>query len=91
MSRPIARPASAYGVIGKTEDVYFKMINDQGGVNGRKIDFISYNDGYSPPKRVEQIRKLIESNEVFLVFNALGSRPVTSRMPPIRNGRTMRA
>src|ERR1700751_4362869 len=66
-------PASAYGVIGKTEDAYFKMINDQGGINGRKINWISYDDGYSPPKTVEQIRKLIESDEVFLVFNALGT------------------
>jgi ABC-type branched-subunit amino acid transport system substrate-binding protein len=66
-------PASAYGVIGKTEEAYFKMINDNGGVNGRKINFISYDDGYSPPKTVEQIRKLIESDEVFLVFNALGT------------------
>jgi branched-chain amino acid transport system substrate-binding protein len=66
-------PASAYGVIGKTEDAYFKMINDEGGINGRKINFISYDDGYSPPKTVEQVRKLIESDEVFLVFNALGT------------------
>ncbi|MGJ4939934.1 ABC transporter substrate-binding protein [Bradyrhizobium sp. HKCCYLS1011] len=66
-------PASAYGIIGKTEDAYFKMINDQGGINGRKINFVSYDDGYSPPKTVEQIRKLIESDEVFLVFNALGT------------------
>jgi branched-chain amino acid transport system substrate-binding protein len=66
-------PASAYGIIGKTEDAYFKMINDAGGVNGRKINFVSYDDGYSPPKTVEQIRKLIESDEVFLVFNALGT------------------
>lgn len=66
-------PASAYGIIGKTEDAYFKMINDQGGINGRKINFISYDDGYSPPKTVEQVRKLIESDEVFLVFNALGT------------------
>lgn len=66
-------PASAYGVIGKTEEAYFKMINDQGGVNGRKIDFITYDDGYSPPKTVEQDRKLIESDEVFLIFNALGT------------------
>jgi ABC-type branched-subunit amino acid transport system substrate-binding protein len=66
-------PASAYGVIGKTEEAYFKMINEQGGVNGRKINFISYDDGYSPPKTVEQVRKLIESDEVFLVFNALGT------------------
>jgi branched-chain amino acid transport system substrate-binding protein len=66
-------PASAYGIIGKTEDAYFKMINEAGGINGRKIEFISYDDGYSPPKTVEQIRKLIESDEVFLVFNALGT------------------
>ena len=66
-------PASAYGVIGKTEDAYFKMINDAGGINGRKIKFISYDDGYSPPKTVEQVRKLIESDEVLLVFNALGT------------------
>src|ERR1700722_14664265 len=66
-------PASAYGVIGKTEDAYFKMINEEGGINGRKINFISYDDGYSPPKTVEQVRKLIESDEVLLVFNALGT------------------
>jgi ABC-type branched-subunit amino acid transport system substrate-binding protein len=68
-------PASAYGVIGKTEDAYFKMVNDQGGINGRKITFISYDDGYSPPKTVEQARKLIESDEVLLIFNALGTPP----------------
>ena len=66
-------PASAYGIIGKTEEAYFKMINDNGGVNGRKINFVSYDDGYSPPKTVEQVRKLIESDEVFLIFNALGT------------------
>jgi len=66
-------PASAYGIIGKVEEAYFKMINDQGGINGRKIAWISYDDGYSPPKTVEQTRKLIESDEVFLVFNALGT------------------
>ncbi|MCG6206538.1 ABC transporter substrate-binding protein [Rhodopseudomonas sp. HC1] len=66
-------PASAYGVIGKAEEAYFRMINDQGGINGRKINFISYDDAYSPPKTVEQVRKLIESDEVFLVFNALGT------------------
>ena len=66
-------PASAYGIIGKTEDAYFKMINENGGVNGRKINFISYDDGYSPPKTVEQTRKLIESDEVLFVFNALGT------------------
>ena len=66
-------PASAYGVIGKTEEAYFKMINDQGGINGRKINFISYDDGYSPPKTVEQARKLVESDEVLLLFNPLGT------------------
>src|SRR3984885_6730823 len=66
-------PASAYGMIGKTEEAYFRMINDQGGINGRKINFISYDDGYSPPKTVEQTRKLIESDEVFLIFNSLGT------------------
>ncbi|HEX8078281.1 MAG TPA: ABC transporter substrate-binding protein, partial [Chthoniobacterales bacterium] len=66
-------PASAYGVIGKTQAAYFKMINDQGGINGRKIDFISYDDGYSPPKTVEQTRKLVESDEVLLIFNPLGT------------------
>jgi branched-chain amino acid transport system substrate-binding protein len=66
-------PASAYGVIGKTEEAYFKMINDAGGINGRKINFMSYDDGYSPPKTVEQVRKLIESDEVLLIFNALGT------------------
>ena len=66
-------PASAYGIIGKTEEAYFKMINDEGGINGRKINWFSYDDGYSPPKTVEQIRKLIESDEVLFVFNALGT------------------
>ena len=70
---PYSGPASAYGIIGKTEEAYFKMINDQGGINGRKINFISYDDAYSPPKAVEQVRKLIEGDEVFLVFNALGT------------------
>ena len=68
-------PASAYGIIGKTEEAYFNMVNDQGGINGRKIKFITYDDGYSPPKTVEQARKLIESDEVLLIFNALGTPP----------------
>jgi ABC-type branched-subunit amino acid transport system substrate-binding protein len=72
---PYSGPASAYGVIGKTEAAYFKMINDAGGINGRKIDFISYDDGYSPPKTVEQARKLVESDEVLLIFNSLGTPP----------------
>src|SRR5450432_2902571 len=70
---PYSGPASAYGVIGKTEAAYFKKMNDAGGINGRKINFISYDDGYSPPKAVEQARKLVESDEVLLVFNSLGT------------------
>ena len=72
---PYSGPASAYGVIGKTEAAYFKKINDAGGINGRKINFISYDDAYSPPKTVEQARKLVESDEVLLIFNSLGTPP----------------
>jgi branched-chain amino acid transport system substrate-binding protein len=75
---PYSGPASAYGVIGKTEDAYFRMINAQGGINGRKISFISYDDGYSPPKTVEQARRLVESDEVLLIFNSLGTPPNTA-------------
>jgi branched-chain amino acid transport system substrate-binding protein len=75
---PYSGPASAYGVIGKTEEAYFKKINAEGGINGRKINFISYDDGYSPPKTVEQARKLVESDEVLLVFNPLGTPPNTA-------------
>ena len=64
---PYSGPASAYGVIGKMEEAYFKMINDQGGINGRKINYITYDDGYSPPKAVEQARKLVESDEVLFI------------------------
>jgi branched-chain amino acid transport system substrate-binding protein len=70
---PYSGPASAYGVIGKAEEAYFKMINDNGGINGRKISFVSYDDAYSPPKAVEQVRKLVESDEVLVVFNPLGT------------------
>jgi branched-chain amino acid transport system substrate-binding protein len=70
---PYSGPASSYGLIGKTEEAYFKMINDQGGVNGRKINFITYDDGYSPPKAVEQARKLVESDEALVIFNSLGT------------------
>src|SRR5450432_2833146 len=70
---PYSGPASAYGVIGKTEEAYFKKINAEGGIKGRKINFVSYDDGYSPPKAVEQARKLVESDEVLLVFNSLGT------------------
>jgi branched-chain amino acid transport system substrate-binding protein len=70
---PYSGPASAYGVIGKTEEAYFKKINAEGGINGRKINFVTYDDGYSPPKAVEQARKLVESDEVLAVFNPLGT------------------
>jgi branched-chain amino acid transport system substrate-binding protein len=70
---PYSGPASAYGTIGKTEAAYFTKINADGGINGRKINFISYDDGYSPPKAVEQARKLVESDEVLLIFQSLGT------------------
>jgi len=72
---PYSGPASSYSVIGKTEQAYFNKINAEGGINGRKINFISYDDGYSPPKTVEQARKLVESDEVLLIFNSLGTPP----------------
>src|SRR6201994_192636 len=70
---PYSGPASAYAVIGKTEAAYWNKINSEGGINGRKIKFISYDDGYSPPKTVEQARKLVEDDEVLLIFNPLGT------------------
>jgi branched-chain amino acid transport system substrate-binding protein len=70
---PYSGPASAYGTAGRTEAAYFRMINDQGGINGRKITFISLDDGYSPPKAVEQVRRLVEQDEVLLVFNSVGT------------------
>jgi branched-chain amino acid transport system substrate-binding protein len=85
---PYSGPASSYGLIGKTEEAYFKMINDQGGINGRKINFITYDDGYSPPKAVEQARKLVESDEVLLVFNPLGT-PSNSAIQKYLNSKKM--
>jgi branched-chain amino acid transport system substrate-binding protein len=70
---PYSGPLSAYGLIGKTEAAYFAKINAEGGINGRKINFISYDDGFSPPKTVEQARKLVESDEVLLIFQSLGT------------------
>jgi branched-chain amino acid transport system substrate-binding protein len=72
---PYSGPASAYGVIGKTEAAYFKMINEQGGINGRKINLISLDDGYSPPKTVEQVRRLVEQEQVAFTFQTLGTAP----------------
>ncbi|MGX1319238.1 branched-chain amino acid transport system substrate-binding protein [Bradyrhizobium sp. USDA 377] len=70
---PYSGPASAYAAIGRTEEAYFNKINAEGGINGRKIKFISYDDGYSPPKTVEQARKLVESDGVLLIFGSLGT------------------
>ncbi|MBL8343996.1 MAG: ABC transporter substrate-binding protein [Rubrivivax sp.] len=70
---PYSGPASAYGTIGKVEAAYFKKINDEGGINGRKIEFITLDDGYSPPKTVEMVRRLVEQDEVLLVFQTLGT------------------
>jgi len=72
-TNPYSGPASAYGTIGKTIAAYFKMIDDQGGINGRKINFISYDDAYSPPKTVEMVRKLVEQDNVLFVFQTLGT------------------
>ena len=70
---PYSGPASAYGIIGKTEAAYFAMINEQGGINGRKINFISRDDGYSPPKTVELVRRMVEEDQVLFLFSTLGT------------------
>src|SRR5207247_5872611 len=70
---PYSGPASAYATIGKTMSAYFRMINDNGGINGRRINFITYDDAYSPPKTVEQASRLVESGEVVLIFWPLGT------------------
>src|SRR5436190_9169148 len=70
---PYSGPASAYGTIGKLHQAYFKMINEAGGINGRKVNLISVDDGYSPPKTVEQVRKLVEQDEVLALFQTLGT------------------
>src|SRR3979411_2599363 len=70
---PYSGPASAFTMVDKAGEAYLRKINAEGGVNGRKIRFVSYDDAYSPPKTVEQTRKLVESDEVLFVFNALGT------------------
>jgi ABC-type branched-subunit amino acid transport system substrate-binding protein len=70
---PYSGPASAYATIGKVQAAYFKKVNEEGGINGRKINFVSYDDAYSPPKAIEQARKLVESDEVLLIFQPLGT------------------
>src|SRR6201992_3426406 len=78
-------PASAYGVLGKVEDAYFKWLNDtKGGINGRKITFTSGDDGYSPPKAVENVRSLVEGDEVALIFGVLGT-PLNMAIRPYLN------
>ncbi len=83
---PYSGPASAYGVIGKTIGAYFNKINEAGGINGRKINYITYDDGYSPPKAVEQARKLVESDEVAIIFQPLGT-PSNSAIHKYMNGK----
>ena len=83
---PYSGPASSYGVIGKTEEAFFKMINAEGGINGRKINFITYDDAYSPPKAIEQARKLVETDEVLLIFQPLGT-PSNSAIMKYMNAR----
>jgi branched-chain amino acid transport system substrate-binding protein len=78
---PYSGPASAYGAIGRAETAYFKMINEQGGVNGRKINLISLDDGYSPPRTVEQVRRLVEEEKVAFLFNTLGTPPNAAIRP----------
>ena len=72
---PLSGPASAYGSIGKVQAAYIRMINEQGGINGRKVNLIQYDDGYSPPKTVEQVRKLVEADEVLTTFQIIGTPP----------------
>ena len=77
-TNPYSGNASTYGLIGKTVEATFKMVNDKGGINGRKIEFITYDDGYSPPKTVEMVRKLVEEDKVLCVFQTLGTPPNTA-------------
>ena len=72
-TNPYSGPASAYAAIGKTIDTYFKSVNEAGGVNGRKIKFISLDDGYSPPKTVELVRQMVEQDKIFALFQSLGT------------------
>jgi branched-chain amino acid transport system substrate-binding protein len=83
---PYSGPASPYGLIGKTIDAYFRKVNAEGGINGRKINFISYDDAYSPPKAVEHARKLVESDEVLFIFQSLGT-PTNTAIQRYMNGR----
>jgi branched-chain amino acid transport system substrate-binding protein len=77
-TNPYSGPASGYSVIAKLEAAFFKMVNDQGGVAGRQINFISLDDGYSPPKTLEQVRRLVEEERVAFLFSTLGTAPNTA-------------
>ncbi len=83
---PFSGPASAYGVIGRSHEAYFRMVNEKGGIAGRKITFIAYDDGYSPPKAVEQTRRLVEQDRVAFTFNQLGT-PTNSAIVRYMNQR----
>src|SRR6476469_7371274 len=83
---PFSGPASAYAGIGKTQAAYLRMINDQGGINGRKLNLIQYDDAYSPPKTVEQIRKLVEGDEVLFTFQIIGT-PSNAAVQKYLNGK----
>ena len=85
-TNPYSGPASAYGAIGKSISAYWKMVNAEGGINGRKINFVSLDDGYSPPKTVEQIRKLVEQEQVLLIFQSLGT-PTNSAIHKYMNAK----
>jgi branched-chain amino acid transport system substrate-binding protein len=85
-TNPYSGPASAYGQIGKTIEAFFKKVNDEGGVNGRKVTFISYDDGYAPPKTIEMVRKLVEEDKVLLVFQTLGT-PSNTAIRKYMNGK----
>src|SRR3978361_1044452 len=78
---PYSGPVSAFGALGKGEAGYFKMVNERGGLNGRKINLISLDDSYAPPKTVEQTRRLVESDEVALIFSSIG----TAHTPQLAN------
>src|SRR6201986_2811717 len=75
---PYSGPTSAYGVIGKTIQAYWKSVNDEGGINGRKINFLTLDDGYNPAKTVECVRQLVEQDKVLCTFNTLGTAPNTA-------------
>jgi branched-chain amino acid transport system substrate-binding protein len=83
---PYSGPVSLYGAVGKVEAAFFRMVNDQGGINGRKINFVSYDDAYSPPKTLEQTRRLVESDEVLIVFSPVGA-PTNSAIQKYLNGK----